>query len=139
MQITAEAQRTQRLEKEESVEYCSTVRMEARSCPGAWYTITRMSLGRRIELTKRIREISRKVEFLEAGNDVRERIEAATLASEIDRLYLEWGLTGVQGLTIDGAPATPETVASAGPEELCREILAAIRAECGLTEDERKN
>jgi hypothetical protein len=40
---------------------------------------------------------------------------------------------------LDGQPATPETLAAAGPEDLCREVVAAIKAESGLTEAERKN
>ena len=30
-------------------------------------------------------------------------------------------------------------VVSDGPEDLCREILTAIKHECGLTDEERKN
>ena len=97
-----------------------------------------MSFGRRVELTRRLREIAQKVEFLEAG-DAREKIDAALLTSEIDRLYVLWGLQEVRGLELDGAQATPESLAAIGPEELFREALAAVKAECGLTENERKN
>jgi len=107
--------------------------------PGVRYRIARISLGRRIDLARRVREIGRKLEFLEAGNDVREKLEAALLQSEIDRLYLEWGLEAVEGLEIDGEPATPETVIDRGPLDLALEILGRIRAECGLSEEERKN
>jgi len=96
-------------------------------------------LGKRIDLARRIREIGRKLEFLEAGNDVREKFEAAVLQSEIDRVYLEWGLEAVEGLEIDGEPATPETLIDRGPLDLALEILGRIRAECGLSEEERKN
>jgi hypothetical protein len=119
--------------------YESEKRIECRTAPGATFTIGRMSLGRRIELTRRIWELARKVECLEAGNDPREKLEGALLSSEIDRLYLSWGLVRVEGLMVDGEPATPETLIAAGPEEVCREILAAVKAECGLTEEERKN
>ena len=40
----------------------------------------------------------------------------------------------VTGLDVDGIAATPELLASAGPEELFREAVAAIKAECGLSE-----
>jgi len=46
---------------------------------------------------------------------------------------------GVSGLRVDGVAATPETVVERGPEELCREALAAVRAQTGLTDEERKN
>lgn len=107
--------------------------------PGVSYGIHRMSLGRRIELTREIHGLSRKIEFLEAGGKPQEQIEAAWLASEIDGAYLKWGLASVEGLSIDGESATPEMVATKGPEGLCQEILEAIRAEATLSETERKN
>ncbi|HWR50777.1 MAG TPA: hypothetical protein VN428_06700 [Bryobacteraceae bacterium] len=119
--------------------YTSEITIEAQSVPGVRFTIARMSFGRRLELTKRISAVARKVEYLEAGGDDRERIEAAVLAGEIDRTYLEWGLRGVQGLKINGAEATPADAIERGPEALAREIAAAIKHECGLSEEERKN
>ena len=101
--------------------------------------MARISVARRIELARRIREIGRKIEFLEAGQDPREKLEAAALAAEIDRVYLEWGLEEIQGLEIDGEPATPAMLIEKGPMELSREILARIKSECGLSEKERKN
>jgi hypothetical protein len=117
----------------------SAVWCDAESRTGVRYRIVRMSLGRRIALARRIREIGRKLEFLEAGGDVREKLDAAVLQGEIDRAYLEWGLVEVEGLAIDGETATPELVIERGPLELATEILRKIRAECGLTESERKN
>jgi hypothetical protein len=121
------------------MDYASEKSIESRAAPGVRFRIARMSLGRRIELTRRVWELARKVECLEAGNDPREKLEGALLSSEIDRLYLGWGLLGVEGLVLDGQPATPETLIAAGPEVVCQEILVAIKAECGLTEEERKN
>jgi hypothetical protein len=113
--------------------------MESEACPGVRYRIARMSLGRRIDLAKRVREIGRKLEFFEAGHDAREKLEAAVLQCEIDRAYLEWGLEAVEGLEIDGEQATPEALVERGPLKLAQEILGKIRAECGLSEPERKN
>ncbi len=124
---------------DKGVNYESEVHLESQSVPGVRFTIARMSFGRRIELTKQVRELTRRIEFLEAGNEAGERIEAALASSEVDHLYLRWGLSGLEGLEIDGQPATPEGLIAKGPEKLCREILGAIRAECGLTEEERKN
>ncbi len=98
-----------------------------------------MSFGRRVELMQRVRELARKMEFLEAGNGPGERMDVALLQAEIDRLYLMWGLRGITGLEVDGAPATPATLADSGPEELFREALGAVRAETGLNEEQRKN
>lgn len=121
------------------MEYASTVTFESQAVPGVRFTILRMSFGRRIELTRRIRELGRQIEFLEAGSDFREKIEATLLANEVQRLYLEWGLKEVSGLKIDGRAAEPANLIEEGPEELCQEIVAAIKSECSLSEDERKN
>lgn len=121
------------------MDYESERILEAASSPGVRFTIARMSFGRRIELTRRIRDLAARAEFLQAGDNAREKIDASLLASEIERVYLSWGLLRIEGLAIDGQPATPELVAERGPETLCREIVAAIRAECGLTDEEAKN
>jgi hypothetical protein len=52
---------------------------------------------------------------------------------------VKWGLAGIEGLEIDSKPATPESLIERGPEELVREVLAAIRREAGLSEDEKKD
>jgi hypothetical protein len=106
---------------------------------GIRHEIVRVSFGRRIELARRIREIGRKMEYLEAGSDPREKLEATVLAAEIDRAYLEWGLISIEGLQIDGAAATTESLLDRGPVELAVEILSRIKSECGMTGDERKN
>jgi hypothetical protein len=106
--------------------------------PGVAFLIARMSLARRIELSKLLRELGRKCEFLEAGK-LEEQIEAAVLSQEVDRAYLMWGLVAVEGLEIDGEAATPELLILKGPEKLCHEALESIKAECALTGEERKN
>jgi hypothetical protein len=119
--------------------YDSVTWCDSAALPGVRYAVARMSFGRRIELARRMREIGRKAEFLEAGNDAKDKLEAATLAAEIDRAYLEWGLTAVEGLQIDGNAASPEAVIDKGPAELAGEILSSVQQECGLSEVERKN
>ncbi len=121
------------------MEYQSTVEMVSEAMPGVRYRIARMSFGRRLELTRRVRELTGRLRYLEAGDQIDERAEAAVLANEIEKLYLEWGLREIHGLVIDGQAATTALLVEAGPEALCREISAAIRRECGLSEEERKN
>ncbi|HWB86043.1 MAG TPA: hypothetical protein VG675_18010 [Bryobacteraceae bacterium] len=113
--------------------------VESKSAPGVSFTVAKMSFGRRVELMRRIRELARRVEFLEAGREAGDQMDAALLRSEIDRLYVTWGLRNVAGLKLDGAAATVETLVDAGPETLFREALAAVQAETGLSEAERKN
>ena len=129
--------RSLRSEAEHSFD--SALWFDAESAIGVRYAIARLTVGRRLELARRIREIGRKAEFLAAGTDVREKLEAAVVGSEVDRAYLEWGLLAVEGLTIDGEVATPQAVVDKGPLELATEILGRVKAECGLSEAERKN
>ena len=121
------------------MDYTSFETIDSTVAPGVSYTVAKMSFGRRVELTRRIRELAARKEFVEAGDTPNEKMEAALLASEIERIYLLWGLQEVTGLEVDGKTATPESLAASGPEELFREALAAVKHQCGLTEAERKN
>jgi hypothetical protein len=119
--------------------YESVSWFDAESAAGVRFGIARISFGRRMELARRMREIGRKIEFLSAGDDAREKLEAAVVSAEIDSAYLEWGLVAVAGLSIDGEAANPTNVIEKGPMELAAEILARVKAEWSLSGDERKN
>jgi len=119
--------------------YESVKVVESKATAGVSLRVARMSFGRRVELMKAVRELARRVEFLEAGKDALEKMDAAMLQAEIDRTFVKWGLTAVSGLVIDGVDATPESLAEVGPEGVFQEALAAVRAEIGLSEEERKN
>jgi hypothetical protein len=121
------------------VSYESALAIESKVMPGVKFVINRISFGRRMELSRQVREITQKTEFLEAGSELREKIEAGILAQEVDAMYLRWALVGVDGLEIDGEAATAEQLLNRGPEDLAREIVAAIKEQCGLSEAERKN
>ena len=121
------------------VSYESVLRLESKVLPGVRFSINRISFGRRMELSRRVREITQKVEFLEAGSELHEKIEAGMLAQEVDAMYLRWALVAVDGLQIDGEAATAEQLLDRGPDELTREIVLAIKAQCGLSDTERKN
>ena len=90
-------------------------------------------------LLQEIRQLARKMEFLEAGQDPGQKMDAALLRMEIDRLFVLWGLRAISGLELDGEPASPATLAETGPEELFHEALAIVRAQTGLSTAERKN
>lgn len=119
--------------------YESVLILRSEAMPGIVFAINRISFGRRMELARRVREIGQRVEFLEAGNQLQEKIEANLLRQEIEATYLRWALVRIEGLMIDGEPATAERLLNSGPEELTHEIVAAIKGQCGLSEAERKN
>lgn len=121
------------------MDYSSTVRKESESLPGVWFEVRRPSLGRRIEMSRRIRELSTRMDFAEAGTTFADKLESSSLALEIERIYLDWGICSLGGLAIDGEPATVSTAIESGPEGLYREMVDAVRRECGLSEEERKN
>jgi hypothetical protein len=83
--------------------------------------------------------MARRAEFLAASEGSGDKMDAALLQSEIERVFVMWGVTAVSGLVVDARVAGPELLAEAGPEELFREALAAVRRETGLSEEERKN
>ena len=119
--------------------YSSETLVKSRAVPGVTFAIAKMSFGRRVELMRRVRELARQAEFMAAGTGAGDKMDAALLQAEIDRTYVLWGVRSVTGLTVDGAAAGPELLAEAGPEEVFREALAAVRKETGLSEEERKN
>src|ERR1700691_5408009 len=71
-----------------AVHYESVVSIDSKAAPGVRFAIHRISFGRRMELSRRVREISRKAEILEASTEVHEKIEANILAQEIDAMYV---------------------------------------------------
>jgi hypothetical protein len=131
--------RSGRGKEAEALSYESVVTICSKTMPGVQFTIKRISFGRRMELSRRVREVGQKGGFLEAGSQLQEKIEASILAQEVDAIYLRWALASVAGLTIDGEPATVEQLLEKGPEGLAREIVDAIKAQCGLSDAERKN
>ncbi len=119
-------------------DYSSFAWHQSRCLERVSFAVRRPSLAQRIELTGRVRELTLKHEFLKAG-DASDQIEAALSELLVHRLYVEWGLAEIQGLKIDGDAADTVSLIERGPEGLIDEIVTAIKAECGLTEDERKN
>lgn len=120
------------------VHVASVVWYDSRAVPGVRFAVRRVSIGQRLELTRRARELALKNEFLRAG-DSAEKLEAALADLLAKRMYLEWGLHAVQGLSIDGRTASVADVVDKAPEAFADEVLDTLRAELGLTENERKN
>ena len=122
----------------DEVGYLSVAWRESAVTPGVRFAVRRPSLGQRIELAKRAKELALRHEVLKAG-EAREQLEASLSELYVQRLYLEWGLAGLEGLTIDGERATAARLIERGPEELSNEILEAVVREARLSDDERKN
>ncbi len=121
-----------------NVDYASVAWQESQVMKHVRFAVRRPSLAQRIELTQRVRDLSLKHEFLSAG-DAPDQLAGSLSGLLVHKLYVEWGLAEIRGLTIDGERAGTSSLIERGPEELIGEIVEAIKAECGLTEDERKN
>lgn len=119
--------------------YPSTVVKQSKTYPGVRYVILRPSLAKRAEITARIRQLLAELEYRAAGQGMEDQLAAAELESRIDAAYIEWGLVQIENLRVDGEACTPQLLIERGPESLAREIAAAIRSECGLSEAEQKN
>jgi hypothetical protein len=119
--------------------YESVVMIRSKAMPAVTFVINRISFGRRMDLSRRAREITKKAEFLDASSQLQDKIEASILAQEVDALYLAWGLVSIEGLSIDGEADTVERLLERGPDEVTKEIVGAIKEQCGLSDTERKN
>ncbi|MEO8596694.1 MAG: hypothetical protein ABI759_25470 [Candidatus Solibacter sp.] len=111
----------------------------SRAAPGVSFTIARVSFDRRMELMRRVRDLARRSEFLAASTEAGDKMDAALVQAEIERVYVLWGVKAIAGLRVNGRPADVELLIAEGPEDLFREALAAARSEVGLHEEERKN
>jgi hypothetical protein len=120
------------------VSYASLSWHSSKRIEGVCFAIRRVSLAQRLELNKRVRELTLRHEFLKAG-PATDQLEAAWADLLVRKLYVEWGLARLEGLSIDGETATLELLIEKGPEELVDEIVSVIQEEIGLSEEERKN
>jgi hypothetical protein len=95
-----------------------------------------MSVERRHALLVELRALEGERRFRAAGG---EAIAAGEIETRMQALALRAGLVTLEGLVIDGATASVESLIGKGPESLAREIAEAIAEESTLSEDERKN
>ncbi|HMF74213.1 MAG TPA: hypothetical protein VK604_00985 [Bryobacteraceae bacterium] len=121
-----------------NLSYSSLSWRESETMPPVRFAVRRISLAHRLELTKQVRELTLRYEFLNAG-ETSDQLEAALSDLLVRKLYIEWGLAEIVGLVIDGEAATASLLIQKGPEDLAGEIISAIREEIELSEDERKN
>lgn len=121
------------------MKYESTFPVRSAAMPGVTLTVRRISVAARLDLLRKLRDLVRKVEFYQAGAQLEDKLEATIASIEIESLYVACGLAAISGLSIDGAQATPELLVERGPEALAREAATYVRAQLGLSEEERKN
>ena len=121
------------------LEYTSVKTIESRNREGVTFVIRRISLQRRADLACELMAVAPQLEFAAAGTSASDQLKATQLVATVCAIYLRWGLVEVRGLTIDGEAASAELLLERGPEDLAEEITSAIRQECGLTGEERKN
>ena len=119
-------------------DYSSLIWRESVTFVGVRFATRRTSLAQKIELTRQVRELTLRNDFLRGG-DTADQLQAALGDLLSRRLFVEWGLAQIDGLTIDGTQATPELLIQKGPDELTEEIANAIISDLQLSEDERKN
>lgn len=131
--------RRKRLPHEGERDWVSGEWVESKTMEGVRFEIARISLLGRIELLKRLRGLLAEMECRAGGDREVDRVESAKLGLEAQKTYLEWGLRAIEGLRIDGEPATLESLLARGPEALCEEIAEAVKARSFLSQEERKN
>lgn len=110
----------------------------SKEMPEVRFAVREPSLQKRIDLTRQLHELTLRNEFLAGGKEM-EQLELALAELLVQKVLVEWGLGAIEGLYIDGRPATPTQLIEVGPERLVAEIAAAVRQRCGLSEEERKN
>jgi hypothetical protein len=118
--------------------YDSLIWLESELFPGVEFSIRKISLAQRIELTSRVRDLTLKNDFLKAGEPA-DQLDARLADLMTEKLYLEWAVVEVKGLAVDDQEATVDLVIRHGPEALVREMAEAIHAQMELSETERKN
>jgi hypothetical protein len=143
----------------------STKRIESQEIPGVAFTVKRISAKRRDDLDELTAPVAEKMEGREEYADLsRERVAAKeagevfptekelrwlTLNMQAGRLYsrealpaiVRYCLVSIEGLDIDGKPATADALSECSEEadRLYSEIVREIEKERGLTAPETKN
>jgi hypothetical protein len=121
------------------MKYDSSFVAQSACVPGVSFTIRRVSVLRRLDLLRQIRELCARLDFYKAGASLADKLDASIASSEIEALYVKWGVIQIDGLTIDGLDVTLDLFVERGQEELVREAAALVRSQLGLSEQERKN
>jgi hypothetical protein len=116
------------------------------------FTVHKLTEGRRLKIRLSLAEPNRRLRDLMAEKEAAEgkppaeqlAIYTRVLADmqdviddQITPVWVRGLLVSIDGLTINGEPATVEALIEEGPRDLYREIAGVIGKEVGLTEKER--
>src|SRR6185312_8950064 len=104
--------------------------IESEQIRGVRFSVREPSLGNRIDLTRKLHDLTARNEFLAGGREL-EQLELVLADLLVQKALIEWGLIAIEGLRIDGAIPTTDRLIETGPEKLVAEIAAVIRAKCG--------
>jgi hypothetical protein len=141
----------------------SKVTIEARApeFAGVRFVLRKMTEGRRIRLRMQLAAAQARIHELmdeqkrlaaEVGAATVEEVRDPEAARQIAKLtremadladnemtptWVRWGLASIEGLEIDGEPATVESLIESGPPDLYQEVAEAVRKEAGLTAEEQ--
>ena len=74
--------------------YESTAIVESQVASGVKFTVAKMSFGRRTELLRELREMARKIEFLEAGKDSGQKMDGGAATGRTRPSLCEVGFAG---------------------------------------------
>jgi hypothetical protein len=118
--------------------YESLLWLESEILPGVEFSLRKVSLAQRIELSSRVRELTLRNEFLRSG-EPKDQVEARIAELLVQKLYVQWAVVDLRGLRIDGQKATVELLLERGPEALVQEMVDAIHSHLELSDEERKN
>lgn len=137
------------------VTFESKITHESKSMPGVTFTVRRLNQIQRAKrdlalASTRIDQLARDwragTKGMKAGDTVTDPalLQLAADISLEDTVHslpvvLRHGLVSIEGLSIDGAPATVEMLISDGPEDLITEIKEACQAAAGLSVEQTKN
>lgn len=120
--------------------YQSTLTVPSQLYKSVTFTIKKPSFARYKELCRLLfdkhdhaRQITET--FRELGRDpeanavelLKLDLEAMRLVADINPIWIREGVVSIEGLTIDGEPATADNLCEFGPPDLVGEILQAIR------------
>ena len=98
-----------------------------------------MTFGRRIELMRQVRDLAARLEYFEAGRDAKNEYGGQSSGRRDRPALHSVGRGGDSRADTRRRPCHCRRLMDSGPEELFFEALTAVKAECGLDENERKN